>query len=187
MSTAAALLERMSGINKFVREQGALVGEGCVALAASTEAMCVSLLRAVEALTALSVDDATTLTAEVGSSVFSASQKGRLAKVISNQVAAGGAAARGDKQPTTQTFTSPPGYFTENDWDVITDMRKTTQQAALRVAERLRMLNVACLSEDSYAHLAAMIAAARTSNASAVELFGLVSEPKTACSGLAKA
>ncbi len=182
------MLERLSGISKFCREQGALVGEGqCVSLMHAVEAMCVSLLQAVEAVAARSLDDATTLTAEVGSSAFSASQKDRLAKAISNKVTAGGAAARGEKPLVTQTFTSPLGYFSESDWDVFTDMRRTTQQVALRIAERLRMLNVSCLSEDSFAHLASLVAAARTSDASEVELFGIVLELKTACSGLVQA
>ncbi len=84
MAIAAAVLERLSGINKFCREQGALVGEGqCVSLLHAMEAMCVSLLQAVEAVAVLSLDDATTLTAGVGSSVFCASQQDRLAKAIS--------------------------------------------------------------------------------------------------------
>ncbi len=121
------------------------------------------------------------------SSVFSASQKDRLAKAISNKVAAGGAAARGEKPPVTQTFTSPLRYFSESDWDVFADMRRTTQQVALRMAQRLRLLNADRLSEDSFSHLAALVAAARASDASEVELFGIVLELKTACSGLVQA
>ena len=141
-----------------------------------------SVVLQINAIKAMTAPEAASLAGAVAESAFTAEQKRAVATAVSERFAALDQQRRG-KDPITQTLVTPWAYLTKSDWDFIEDKGNHDLHAVTCVMNRLRLLNVHALSEDSFAHLSALLAAVRNPGASRADLFTTVLDLKNAASG----